>query len=361
MARSLLGIFVFAVSGWSAPFTSLLFFGDSLSDTGNVYQTTSLFNTVTLGLIPVLPESPPYYNGRFSNGPLWTEQVAQRLGHNDDATPAGMSLGVFGSLPSTGQNYAIGGARTAYGGALGILDPLIPTGILAQTEYYLSRVNSTADPNALYFLLGGGNDLLAAAEITDPDTRTSSAIEASLYLVVSAYTLYTAGARNIFIVNAPNIGMVPDSIANNRTEAGEQASVVFNYVLDYYVGALGALPSMNIMYFDLFGFYNNIIADTLQGGIQYGFTSLTPCINPGPGVPSCDTAVFFDEVHPTTRVHALFGDRAADQILGQGAQAALFAQADVLAAPVPVPEPSSTVAGVALLLLFVGKRLVRKA
>src|SRR5439155_21476778 len=50
-------------------FTKLVVFGDSLSDTGNVYA-------VTAGAVP---PSPPYYAGRFSNGPVWAEYLAAAL------------------------------------------------------------------------------------------------------------------------------------------------------------------------------------------------------------------------------------------------------------------------------------------
>lgn len=44
-------------------FTAIVAFGDSYTDTGNA------------------PSSPPdYWNGRFSNGPLWIEDLSQMLG-----------------------------------------------------------------------------------------------------------------------------------------------------------------------------------------------------------------------------------------------------------------------------------------
>lgn len=42
------------------PFSRIVMFGDSLSDTGKMYGKMRGY----------LPSSPPYYQGRFSNGPV---------------------------------------------------------------------------------------------------------------------------------------------------------------------------------------------------------------------------------------------------------------------------------------------------
>ena len=48
--------------------TNVVTFGDSVSDNGNTFR-------LTLGRIP----PPPYYKGRFSNGPVWVEYLADYL------------------------------------------------------------------------------------------------------------------------------------------------------------------------------------------------------------------------------------------------------------------------------------------
>ena len=59
-----------------APFHDMIVFGDSLSDSaGNLF---ALSNDVE-------PPSPPYDNGRFSDGPLWVETLAGFLGLTLDA------------------------------------------------------------------------------------------------------------------------------------------------------------------------------------------------------------------------------------------------------------------------------------
>src|SRR6266705_841732 len=76
---------------WAGPYSNVFVFGDSLSDAGNVFVATG-------GAVPV---SPPYFQGRFSNGPTYAADLATRLGVQ--ATPS--LLG--------GTNFAFGGAWTS--------------------------------------------------------------------------------------------------------------------------------------------------------------------------------------------------------------------------------------------------------
>ncbi|MDP3368462.1 MAG: SGNH/GDSL hydrolase family protein, partial [Brevundimonas sp.] len=83
------GAFASAASAQS--YNRLVVFGDSLSDNGNLYAAT--FNTQ--------PTSPPFFQGRFSNGPVFTELLGFNAGRSAVGAP------VTGSI-----NYAYGGART---------------------------------------------------------------------------------------------------------------------------------------------------------------------------------------------------------------------------------------------------------
>ena len=58
----------FAGSASAQTYSRLVVFGDSLSDNGNLYLISG----------GTQPPSPPYYQGRFSSGQVWTE----RLGFN---------------------------------------------------------------------------------------------------------------------------------------------------------------------------------------------------------------------------------------------------------------------------------------
>src|SRR5262245_23347845 len=76
-----------------SPFSEVVVFGDSISDTGNAFLG---FEGAAAG--------PPYFEGRFSNGPVWVEVLAQELGL---PAPAPSLMG--------GSNYAWGGAETGPG------------------------------------------------------------------------------------------------------------------------------------------------------------------------------------------------------------------------------------------------------
>lgn len=140
-----LGVLLFALGAWplvspAGPYTGLVVFGDSLADSGN--------NALALGssrtLVPVamrdfIPDF-PYASGRYSNGPVWTEQLASRLG-----------LAAAPSLAG-GSNFAFGGART------GPVGSSFPFSLVDQVTMFLSATGGVAPSGNLYVVVGGGND-----------------------------------------------------------------------------------------------------------------------------------------------------------------------------------------------------------
>src|SRR6478752_2291276 len=141
----------------AGPFTNIVVFGDSLSDIGNVQQS---FLTNTPG--------PYYWNGRFSNGPVYAETLATGLG-----------------LPAL-TNSASGGTDYAYGGALTTGSPfpdsLVVKDVDDQVNQYTSSHNGTA--NTLYVVFAGANDLI------DGQTNMSVPVNS---LQTSLEKLYTDG------------------------------------------------------------------------------------------------------------------------------------------------------------------------
>ena len=113
---------------------NLLAFGDSLSDMGNAKD--SILN---------VPDVPPYWQGRFSNGPVWLEYVSQAYGVTT----------TVGSLTEQGDNRAFGGSQTGQGFSY-LLLPNVGT----QISNYLANVQSSIAQNDVVSLCAGGNDFL---------------------------------------------------------------------------------------------------------------------------------------------------------------------------------------------------------
>ena len=125
-----------------SPYTKTVFIGDSLTDAGYFR--------------PLLPASVQPVTGQFTTNPGWTwaQHVANYYGTNGAAHGNGQN----------GANYAIGGARVGVDTSqvLAAGTPAIPVySLKTQTAQYLAANGGKADPNALYTVWGGANDLFA--------------------------------------------------------------------------------------------------------------------------------------------------------------------------------------------------------
>src|ERR1700734_910207 len=149
----------------TASYAALYVFGDSYCDVGNLFAATGGFEPAA-----------PYYNGRFSNGPIWLDHVAGFLG-----VPFKASL--------------LGGTDYAFGGAWVTAPQVIPGGTIPsvpqQVELYLSQHGGKADPNALYVLEGGGNDILG----TTTGSPNALGFQIAAGIAQSELLLRQAGAR----------------------------------------------------------------------------------------------------------------------------------------------------------------------
>lgn len=266
-----------AASLQAAPFSQIVVFGDSLTDTGNSY--------IAAGL----PPSPPYYDGRFSNGPLWIEHLA-----------AGLGLPVVPFLAG-GTNYAVAGARTGADGA-------VPgTGVTSIVDLYRA-MNPMLDPNALFVLTGGGNDLLDASVKTLSEAEME-AKGAANNLLQNATNLAAQGARHILMASSGNVGATPQSILFGDPATAAYITGLFNSDLKAGVDSLQATVSAQFYFVDQNAVLNAIIQDAVaNAGAKYGITDVvSPCSLTA--VP-CSQALWFDLEHPTAKVHEIYGAAA---------------------------------------------------
>lgn len=134
---SLLGLSAAAMG--ATAYSKLYVFGDSLSDTGNLYASG----------LATPPASSGYLDGRFSNGTTWIQDLANHLG-----------LAAIPSSTPGGTNYAFGGALIDGPEVVGT----VPS-ITAQIQSYLAQAGQPngggVDPNALFVVqgrIGNGSD-----------------------------------------------------------------------------------------------------------------------------------------------------------------------------------------------------------
>jgi outer membrane lipase/esterase len=264
----------------SAAFSNAYFFGDSLSDTGNVY---TVFGP---GYVPA-----PYYDGRFSNGPVWVEHLAAGIGHADAAKASALG----------GNNYAFGGALTGGGG--------IPS-VLAQIGSFSSKV-AVADANALYVVVAGGNDMRAARS-GNPANIGAAAVAATDNLKTAIGLLAGKGAKNILVANLPDLGATPEAMMLGLTATSTQATDAFNSLMGGVV-SYGQGLGLNMSFFDFAGLASKVRADALNnGGGLYGITNATtPCgtFQYSPGT-SCAVSQFSDALHPSAISHQMMAAAA---------------------------------------------------
>lgn len=272
-------------------FTSLTIFGDSLSDTGNLHVATG-------GSQP----GSPYWDGRFSNGPVWVEHLALDLGLEAHVAPSLVG----------GNNYSFGGARTGSG---------TPPGLVTQTGMWAPG-NPVADATGLYVLIGGSNDmrdarsLFGSDSVADQTGRQAAADAAIRNLSDSVTLLAVHGVRNLLVTNVIDLGMTPEATFIGANAASTDATNRFNAQLGGVV-ALGASLGINMFMLDLDGLMKDIVNDALSnGGAVYGIQNVvTPCgtFTGSVGI-SCATSLFSDGWHPSAAAHSLIGARALDLV-----------------------------------------------
>lgn len=290
-----------ATSAAAMPFSDIYFFGDSLTDTGNV---TEVYATVPhpVGAPPTIPGAPYDPEGRASNGVVYADVLAAGLGFSALASERG------------GNNYAFGGARTRYQ----LFGPPF-LGILDQVASFRAQPGD-ADPNALYVVWGGSNNLqdLFLGRTVDPLGQPIPGLGASIGDIGAALSgLYAEGARHLLVPNVANLGRVPRvrELGGPAAQAAATGLVqAYNQGLDSLLdGFQASHPDVHLRRFDAFAAFEDIVANAASHGLvnltdrcytgdDLGFTGGgTVCADP-------DGYLFWDGIHPTAATHRLLGE-----------------------------------------------------
>jgi phospholipase/lecithinase/hemolysin len=279
-------------------FKTLFAFGDSLSDAGNDYF-------IDGGTDPVSP----YYNGHFSNGKTWVEDLSKKLG-----------LGTLRPSLEGGHDFAFGGAETGPTDIEGVN----PGDLFGQVAQY--GLKYPQYQGALYTLDIGGNDIdkaldeFRAGQISSSEVGTVVA-QAETNTVDAVETLFGLGARNLLFYEVPDLGLAPHFRAEGtawQNLAGGLAQSFDQTVLS----DLAPLERLGLKVYDLptYADLDLVVSKPSYFRSQYGiaFTNVTDRgwtgnftdPNSGTLARGYQGYLFFDSVHPTALAHRLTADIA---------------------------------------------------
>ena len=263
----------------SQPLSRIFVFGDSLSDTGNLFQLSG-------GYPP-----PPYFQGRFSNGQVWVEQLADALG---------MSIEPW-------DNYAVGGATTGDLNTNDGLNGRLYPGLRDEIASFTATRSSAEAEGALFVVWAGANDFfLALATGQPPAELIANGVGNTVQAIQN---LWQAGARHIMVANVPDLGLTPCAIGKHIGTPVTQLSAAYNQVLNSALDNLAAagIPTIRL---DAFATLGAMITHPAE----FGFINVTdPLLGAGGTAPGY---LFWDPVHPTTEGHEVFAEAAADSLIG---------------------------------------------
>ncbi|MEW6521353.1 MAG: SGNH/GDSL hydrolase family protein [Thermodesulfobacteriota bacterium] len=288
-------------------FDRMVVFGTSLSDPGNAYALTGLvskppYDTLDNLLVP----DAAYARGghHFSNGATWVEQYARSIGLAGSTRPA------FRTADGLAANYAVGGARAREDG--------LNMNLASQVQAFLADFPE-ASADALYVIEMGSNDIRDGL-LVDPhsDPGAEGVLEEALTAIATAmFDLYDAGARKFLVLNGPDISLTPavlqlDAVMPGTALYARLLSYTFNSGLENLLDTLAAsLPDIDIRRLDMYGQLNEYAADPAS----FGLTEVAEaCVTPDLAPFAChdpDAYLFWDGVHPSRAVHAIFAREAA--------------------------------------------------
>lgn len=282
---------VMPIAAHAIPFNSITdvyFFGDSCSDSGfyNRYYTNSYGKAPTFTtfggytwaqyVARVIKGSilPTDYNGNNpSSSPNYIDNMTNNM------TPAGDLAAVEPDL--NGFNYAAGGSTTNG-------DPQFPfygPSLVTQVQYYLST--KTVDPQAVYFICSGSNDLIGTALSNPTQLNFLQTADSATTVIANQIALLRAkGAKRFVVLALYNLASTPLVIELGRIYPTfpamvQTATFMFNSMLNQKLGGVIKSTGATVLYFDTYTLLQTIINNTNAGqpfnvaGTSFKFTNTT--------------------------------------------------------------------------------------
>ena len=350
-------------------FTSVVSFGDSLSDAGAYAPATSLTGN----------GAAPYFGGKFTTngagGTVWVENIATALGL--PLTPHEVGFGgqsvkcpaaaLSAALANSCTAYGQGGSRVTNANGIGKSGGALTVPLKTQIANHLARFGNFKGTE-LVLVLGGSNDvfiqfegfvaaatriqtdaatgkitadqangLLLNAQLAAQEALKQAATELSLYIKAE---MLAKGAKYVVVGNLPDSAGTPfgGTLPANVQPVLTSLSEIFNLWLRE------GLSDQPVQIMDLFAFFKDARANPSKygmvnvsvpacdaakiGAITRGAVSDGSSLfcNSTAGVPyngirtgaDVNTWYFADGVHPTTGGHKVFSNEVLRQLRSFG-------------------------------------------
>lgn len=226
----------------------IIFFGDSLSDNGNLYKL----------LLKIIPKSPPYFKGRFSNGRVWSESIGKYYY----------------------DKYYIDYKVYAWGGATALLHfptPrfISPTNLEIEVDGYLIEHFFSDKSRTLFSVWIGGNDYLYYQD-TDADALTTKVVDKIKWAMNN---LIDNGARYFLVLNLPDLAKTPFAKAHGSIPVLHLLTELHNQKLAAAVEEVkSANPNVRIVYYDVHELFNDFSSNPGKYNKKYN-TNVTNTVD----------------------------------------------------------------------------------
>ncbi|QEA40733.1 autotransporter domain-containing protein [Pistricoccus aurantiacus] len=301
--------------GGALAYSQLVVFGDSLSDSGQFPDAEAIAQG-GLGSLRFTNRLGPSFEAPSPYGEVSTQRLSKALGLGP-LLPSTSFLRDQAGLPD-GTNYATGGYTTDDILASiiqpdGSVVPVPDTNLNLRTrDGYLVEVGS-ADPNALYYVNGGGNDFLDGL-IASPQAAIASADT----LANGVDALVEAGAKTLIVSNVPDVGATPAGLASGQRENFAALGEVYNQALGARLAPYDG--QVEIIRLNVPALFEEVVAAPEDFGLATDVPLTDVCFtdsacdvtpyglrsaNPDP-----DKLLFNDLVHPTTAGQEILADYA---------------------------------------------------
>lgn len=298
--------------------SNIYVFGDSLSDCGVTDQ------------LAIADHS----NNTFTTpgGLTWSQQIGKDFGlksplvapngellPNNDykaymaQNPGKMSdPGSVVSQTEEGTCYAAGGATTS-GAGMGIPSVYTPPSVQNQVQNFLFK-NPAADPNALYIIWGGANNILSLLKANDknPADYSKASATAAADIATDVSHLKAAGAKHIVVIDLPDLSetaLIQDQAKTDPVVIPMTHGVSINF----NTGLNTALAGTGVLFYRVDALLHTIITTAPNTGTSIINVTGAACGDTTKDARFCvppvgtdsDSYLFADGIHPTAAAHTI--------------------------------------------------------